>query len=239
MRLLYGNLLQECTALAMTSLDTDSFVENLYHPFMELACYCVGMDSTLSGEWADGRTVNAIAIAYHNAGSARVILRDDLGAVLLDETLALEVYDSVYYVARTQGVYSFEIQFSGGENVYVGYVYLGEYLEMPSFAVGGSFPISIRSSSAVSNGGQTYGVFARQLNGYKIKWPRMTNTERTLFADYVAAVQTCRPHFVDLFPEDHDEEPPFYGTLVSSIDITKRTEARYFYEVTAEWQEAR
>jgi hypothetical protein len=239
MKILYDNLLESADALAMTNLDVDSYVEDLFHPYLELACLCTGLTSSVSGTWADPKAIDSVAVAYHNCDTATVTLKDSLGATLYTDEIALQPYDSVYYFAAVEGVYEFEVALSAGSALRVGLVSLGASLEMPPFSVRGSFPLALRSSSSKSPGGQASGVFARQLRGYEISWPRMGNSDRALLLDYLAAVQTCKPHMVDLFPDSHGDEPPFYGTVTDSVEVKKRAEASFYYEVSIKWEESR
>jgi hypothetical protein len=239
MRVLYDNLVETAKSLVMTNLDNDSFAEYLYDPYLELACNCTLSTSVITGYWDDAQTINCMSIGYHNCDFATLIFKDENGDELFNELIQLETGDSIYYVTKTIGVYSFEIQLSAGENVYVGLLSFGEYVEFSRFRVSPSFPYSLRSTSSKSPGGQIYGVFARQLRGAKIQFPRISNEERSSLMEYLTAVQTCKPHMIDLYPDAHIEEPPMYANIVGSVEFEKRYEAGFYYEYEIEYEEAR
>lgn len=240
MRICYDNLIELATGLSMTNLDNDSVVTNLYHPFLELACFCTEPESVLTGSWSDAQDVNVFALAFMNANFARLTLYDFGGNEVYSQLHILPTHDTVIYLDQTySAIYSFKVEFSGGEDVYVGYVFLGKYLELPRFGTKPDRPIKVRSSSSKSLGGQVYGVFAQPLTRFSVEWPRMERSYLDSFLDYIATVQTCKPHLVDLYPEAQDSEPPLYCNLNDDVDAKKRDEAGFFYTVSAEWEEAR
>lgn len=240
MRVFYNNLLENSTDIAMTNLDNDSYVANLYHPYLELACFCLSTTSTITGTWADPQTINSIAIAYHNCDFCRVKLWDDNNNELLNQNIILVEYDSVYYLTtELTGVYRFSMEFSGGSNVYVGFAYLGKYVEFSAADASPDLALDLRSTKNSSSGGQTYGMYARQLKTFKYSWSHITNVERQAMKDYLSYVQTCKPHMIDRYYEAHDQEPPCYVTVESSFETPKLGEDGFFYSASIEYLEAR
>jgi hypothetical protein len=239
MRVLYDNLIESAIDLAMTNLDNDSYAEYLYDPYLELACICTASSSVITGSWADPVAVSAMAIGYHNADFARLILKDINDNELYNELISLEEDDSIYYITRVQGVYSFEVQLSGGEPIYIGFLSFGEYVEFPRFSVAPSMPVNIRSLSSKSLGGQISGVMARNIRGYEINIPVLTSAELDLMLEYLTAVQTCKPHMIDLYHLAHDKQAPFYGHVAQSLEVDKRVDGSFRFEVSLKYEEAR
>jgi hypothetical protein len=239
MRICYNNQLEEANNLSMTNLESGSYVSNLYHPYLELAANCTSVETVITGSWTDSTSVNSIAVGYHNASFCHVVMYDIDSNVICDNTFTLETYDSIYYDCEVKNAYGFSLTFTGGEPIYIGYVFIGEYQELPGFDIGGSFDYEIRSQEQQSLAGQRYGVFYKPLKGFKITWARLTNNDRMILLDFAAAVQTVKGHMVDFFPDSHDEEPPCYVCLDKSLDITKRDESYFYYKITATWKEAR
>lgn len=239
MRVLYNNLVESAVDLAMTNLDSNSVVEYLYDPYIELACFCTGSSSVVTGRWIDAMTVDSMAIGYHNADFARLILRDLEGNELFNQEIELYAVDSVYYITRTQGAYSFEVQLSGGEPIYIGFLSFGEYLELPRFSTGWKAPLVINSIASKSLGGQVSGVFARHLRAAEVSLPRVTNEKLEEIVEYLAAVQTCKPHMVDLYPEAHDKVPARYAHVTEVGEPVKRDEAGFFWSLSISYEEAR
>jgi len=240
MRVFYNNLLETSTDIAMTNLDNDSYVSNIYHPYLELACFCLASSSTITGTWTDPQEIDSISIAYHNCDFCRVKLYDDNDNELLNENIALEEYDNVYYLTLSiTGVYRFSMEYSGGSNIYVGFAYLGKYVELPNADIEPEMALDLRSNKNISISGQTYGSYARQLKKFKYNWNLITNAERQLFIDYVTFVQTCKPHMIDRYYLAHSQEPPCYVTIESSLETPKRGEGGFYYETSIEYVEAR
>ena len=239
MRVLYNNLVESAANLAMTNLDSNSTPEYLYDPYIELACFCTASASVITGNWIDAMTVDSMAIGYHNADFARLILRDLAGDELFNQELTLESGDSIYYFASVQGAYSFEVQLSGGEPIYIGFLSFGEYLELPRFTTGWKAPLVVRSIASKSLGGQVSGVFSRHLRGAEVSLPRITNDKLDEIVEYVAAVQTCKPHMVDLYPEAHDKVPARYAHITEVGEPVKRDESGFYWNMSITYEEAR
>jgi hypothetical protein len=166
-------------------------------------------------------------------------LKNVNGDEIYNQLHALEAGDSVYYITVTMGVYSFEIQLSGGEPIYIGHMFFGQYREFSRFRSMPTFPFKLRSSSSKSLGGQVHGVFANPLKGYKVVWPRVEETEQSSMHEFLTAVQTCKPHMLDLYPEAHEKVAPVYANVVEIGEFQKRDESGFYYEFSAEWEEAR
>lgn len=239
MRICYENFLEQALDLEMTNLEVNSTVRNLYHPYMELTADCTEPDATLTGRFVDGIHVNAICVGFHNASFCTVRLYDVDDALIVEEEVTLEAADSIYYPFDAQGVYRFEMDFSAGERLYVGYVFIGQYLELPRFTVKAKFDFELRSTASQSMGGQRFGVFRRWLRGLDVTFPRLSNAERMALLSYASTVQTVKPHMIDPFPLAHGEEPPMYCCIDDDVDIEKRDESGFFYEVSLKWKEAR
>lgn len=239
MRVLYDNLLETALDLAITNLDNDSYVSNLYHPYLELACFCLSSTVTLSGRWTDPQTIDTLAIGYHNADTARVKLYDLNDNELLNYLVPLEAYDSMYYITQLANVYRFTIEFAGAENLHIGFVSFGAYVTLPRFNVGGSYPLSLNSTKSVTTGGQTYGAFARQLRGAAVSWTMITNDERSIINNYLTLVQTIKPHMIDLFYEAHASEPPMYCTVNKTGSYEKQGGDGFYFNFDIEYLEAR
>jgi hypothetical protein len=238
MRVCYDNLVESAVVLALTNLQNDSFVEYLYDPYLELACFCTATTAVLTGSWEDAHDITAFAIGYHSAEFARVILKDINGDEIYNQLHTLEDNDSIYYITKVQGVFSFEIQFSSGELIYIGYLFFGEYLELPRFVSLPKFPFQLRSSSSKSLGGQVSGVMATPIRGAAISWRRMSNEKRKELYEYLTAVQTAKAHMIDLYPEAHDQEAPFYAHVTEFEDAEKEVGGWYF-NLSIKYEEAR
>lgn len=239
MRVLYDNKLETAENLTMTNLDNDTYVTNLYHPYLELAAVCLVPDSEITGSWTDSITIDSLSVAYHNGDEVTLTMYDDSGATLATEVITLDSYDNIYYFTAVSGVYSFKLSFIGGVALRVGFIFLGEYLELSNFNAGSEYPITFRSSASSTSGGQVYGNFARELKGYSVTWDSMTDTERKELKPYFSLVQTCKPHMVDLFHLSHDIEEPFYGVFDGSPDFKKLPESGNYYSLTLKYKEAR
>lgn len=240
MRVLYDNKLETATNLAMTNLDSDTYVENLYHPYLELAAVCLTSDSVITGNWSDGQSFNCISIAYHNSDFVTLAFYDLYGVEISSMPLALQRYDNCYYFETVSGVYGFRLEFTGIEKLAIGYVFFGNYLELSRFDAGASFPYDLRSTVNRTSGGQTYGNFARQLRGANVSWNRMEASERALINEYLSLVQTCKPHMIDMFHLAHDIEPPMYCTVDSSSDYKRQIdESTFIFNVSIKYKESR
>lgn len=241
MRVLYNNLIETAQSLAMTNLDNDSVVEYLYDPYIELACYCTATTSVITGSWIDAMAITCMAIGYHNADFARLILKDVNGDEILNHLFALELGESIYYLtAKVEGAYSFEAQISGGEPLRVGFLGFGACLELPRFETGFDYGLVIGSTSDKSKGGQIAGVFARPLRAIEFTVPRISNSKLSELFTYLSAVQTCKPHMIDLYPAAHGEFAPMYANISKPPEkVKKRDEAGFFWTYTIAYEEAR
>lgn len=240
-RIAYENLLDESLNLTATNVDNDSSVNNLFHPYLEHAMNCDSTNTTVTGRFVEAKTVTCIAVAFHTAEQCTLNLYGLSGNVLLTKAITLEVADAIYYLdSAIEEVYSFSLAFTSGEQIRIGYIYLGRCHEFPSIKREGKYSVGFTGTSEQSKGGQTYGVFGAMLRKASVSIPRMTGTERNNFIAYLSTVQNVKPHMIDLFPDSHEYESSLYCTVNSNlVDFTKRWESGFFYSVPMEWQEAR
>ena len=186
MRIAYTNLLDSALNLTATNVDNDSSVTNLYHPYLEHALNCTETFTTITGAYATAQTVSCLAVAFHTCEELTLTLYGLTGNTLLTQVITLEVNDSVYYLTTAiADVYSFSLAFTGGEQVTIGYIYLGQCHVLSSHSAEPSFPNTVTSTSGQSTGGQTYGDFGRLLRGFSCTFPGLTSAERDLIMAYV------------------------------------------------------
>jgi hypothetical protein len=241
MRVAYNNILETAIDFAATNVDNDSYATNLYHPYLENAMYCTEIQSVLTGRWNTAQEITCYAVGFHNCETVLVELLDEIGTVLFSETKTLEFNDAIYYLTSlVTGVYAFRLTFDSYEAVRIGYVYLGRCVTLPAISIGSGYGYAFNSTATQSLGGQTYGVFGRMLRTYKATIPRYNLTVRNALKTYFETVQNIKPHMIDLFPDDHDAEPAFYGTLaLDVVEETKRNESGFMYSIPLTWKEAR
>lgn len=237
--MLDDNLLEIAETLTATNAESFSSAANLYHPYMEHALNCDQTSTTISGVLLFPKTISCIALAYHNAEDCVVRLYDGSNTLLLTETIALETYDNIYYFTSTADVYRFEVDVSGAENVYVGYMYLGAYTTLPRFDSGYGMDLDIRSSRIETTGGQVSGMCTRSLKTYSLTWAAITNAEREAFETYLDTVQTCKPHMIDLFHLSHASIRPVYVTVEGSFPSKALSSGGLVFSASLKYKEAR
>jgi hypothetical protein len=133
----------------------------------------------------------------------------------------------------------FVLTLKGNENITIGYLFSGIKWELPRFLTLPVDSLELRNESDRTISGQITGIPTETLKSFSAKYTRITNEQKKIFDDYINGVQTVIPHVIDPYPLAHEQFEPFFGTVFSYGDATKREENGFFWNFNCSWREAK
>jgi len=236
----YDNKLKDATITA-TNENANNPVSNLTHNFLELPFYSTGNSSVITIEFDEDVDIDHVAYGYHNLNAMSIAFYDMLDVLLDTQVITIEDNESIGYFTKIEGVRKAIVTVSSlALLLYIGCISIGEYLDLPDFLAGPQNTKIINDSSFQSSGGQSSGNRKQNFNRYPLQFANISNTERGEMQAYTTFVQTSIPHFIDLYPDAHDEQPVFYGTIESkNIPLGKRGTSNFTYNASITYRESR
>ena len=215
-------------------------VTNLIHNFLELAFYATTNNCVITIIFDDNHDLNHIAYGYHNLNYMTIQFYD-VYDTLYTENLIIEDNESIYYFNKIEAVKKMVITCTTlALLLYIGSIFTGEYLDLPLFSQAPQFERVINDSNFRSSGGQSSGVRKRNYNRYPLLFENISIDELDDMRTYLNCVQGSKPHFIDRYPDAHNQEPVFYGVVESqNIPTPKRRIANFKYDASISYRESR
>jgi hypothetical protein len=241
MKVSYNNYMIEST-ISATNENTNLPVTNLIHSYLEHAFYATANNTVITITLDNISTIDHIAYGYHNLNAMTVKLYNSVNVLLETVIVTIEENETIFYFANAvEDVKKITLTCTTlAALLYIGSVFVGEYITLPNFQQAPRGAIEIRDSIVTSPGGQTAGNRRRNLNPHVLSFQNITNADRAIFSAYAMYTQRSIPHFIDKYPDDHISEPPFYGILFDSdIPMDKRRISDWQYNTTLVYREAR
>jgi hypothetical protein len=239
---LYHNNRIETASLSSPQSDPLMPLSNLYHEYLDLQAGFTSDTVTITAEWdfPESVYVSAVIIGLCNALYYTVTLFDVNGQEIYtsgQKSFGPGKITILDIPGMTTG--KFVLELSGGENVRVGLLYLGDKTVLPPFRPGTLYHNEFTGDGERSMGGYAYGLRKIRLKTFGAGFPRVDNRERKIIEEYMGETLNIQPHVIDPYPEAREEFPPFYGTLVNGFEGTKRPENGFYWTFELEWMEAK
>lgn len=241
MNVIYDNYLIDAT-ISATNEDENRPITNIIHNYMELAFYSTSYESIITVEFDNSETIDCISFDYHNIETMIVQFYDVFNNLLGTEIINVNddcnfhIFDTPY-----ENVKTIILNVTAPDYyLYIGAVFVGEYIEFPRFIQSPQYETEINDDNFQSSGGQASGNRKRNLDNRPIEFRNISNDELEDFKIYLTYVQNSIPHFIDLYPDAHDEFPPFYGIVnIKRIPTPKRRISDFKHNFRLTYKEAK
>jgi hypothetical protein len=241
MNLYYKNRI-ETAALSSPQNDPLMPLNNLFHFYMGLLAGFTSDVVTITGQWGFPASVfvSALCIGLTNAMNYTLTLFDVNGQQIYSSgqrSFGFNEIEILDFPGMMIG--GFTLELSGNENITMGLLYLGDKLELPPFSPGPVHTNGFTSESSRSTGGQAYGLRKVRLQTFGVNFPRVNSRDKKNINSYMDDVLNIQPHVIDPYPEAREEFAPFYGTLTTASEDTKRAENGFYWTFELEWMECK
>ena len=107
-------------------------------------------------------------------------------------------------------------------------------MELPRFTINPTYSYDPIVTDLRGSVGQPYGRTIRQLKTLDVSFARV---KTDVIDDYYNKVSISEPHFIIPYPEDVENVPPFWGTLMQAPKFTKREDG-WYWNLSMSWKEA-
>lgn len=241
MRVSYINRIEDST-LSATNEDLNRPVTNLNHNFLELAFYSNTNESVITATLDNIYDIDHVCYGYHNLSELHIDFYDG-GNNLVESFYDVEIIpgENIIYFDTILNVKKIIFScYSDDPLLYVGTFFAGEYFELPNFQQAPPGNIRLSDSRFQTAGGQASGNRKKDIDDISLNFLYITNAERKLIKLYASSQQGSRPHFIDLNPDAHDEEQPFYGVIDSTeIQQDRRRLSNFRYNMNIAYKKSR
>lgn len=221
MRILWSNYLSSGSSWTSQSEDANYPMSNLYDIRLTRQ---YRTDGLLSTEYIQAGEAGIIpqyfAMINHNVSSSATIVLDGasssgMSTLTWTQTLTWSSYTLVSTITSTVSCDYFRLKISGLSTttqsyISIGYLYLGNYLEMPGMRPDQSIADETTSRVSVSDGGQVYADDGYNFRAGKINFPYLTQTQRDDIRTMFATVKNYQPVIMLIWPSNVSEEKPIY-----------------------------
>jgi hypothetical protein len=239
---LYHNNRIAAASLSSPQSDPLMPLSNLYHEHLGLTAGFTSNTVTITGSWDFPMSVyvSSVIIGLCNALRYTVTLFDVNGQQIYTGGQRSLGPDKIT-ILDIPGVMigRFVLELSGDENITMGLLYLGDKLELPPFSPGPAYNNSFTGEENRTMGGYAYGLRKPRMITFGASFPRVDNRIKKLIDEYMDEVLNIQPHVIDPYPEARNGFAPFYGTLVTGLEGTKRAENGFYWTFELEWLEAK
>jgi hypothetical protein len=214
-----------------------SFLENIFDPMFEMrAEFDVRGTVTINGRFDGITAVDSLCLGDTNAYSYKLITREGTFSGRTQGLITINNFDKTVFT----DYFTLELKGDAEEDLYLGYLYIGEKTVLPRFELKSNTGMALTSEASRSFSGQVFGMKRVTLDSFSVKFPRLSFEERDTIKEYIKSVQTVEPHIIDPFYEARTESPAMYVTLAQGdYSFQKRDEDGFYYTGSLEWREAK
>jgi len=226
MRILYNNKLVDATITGTASANFG--LGNLLVPSLSIPFVATDQSVELTIVFDALTSVTCIAFSGHNLENFKYRLYD--GADVLTEEVLLVQLDpteTIYPTVHTAKKLVLNLYAPVGSIASMGYLSIGEYLQMPNPNAYYDEQIILTNSREESVFGQVYGSDGVFLQTYA---PDFSHVDLDKFNEVVNMLEQVRnfhPIFVDMTEFNHPYKKPLYATVSGSEFVNKRDTRGY------------
>lgn len=231
-------------ALNSTQIEHLPYLENIFNPMLDLTVEFTSKEKVIiTGEYKFPKVVpvDTLCLGNTNAVKYKLTTREGEYSGLIKNRITVKNFEMTFI-----DWFTLELEGAGNDvlklddNLYLGYLYIGQKTTLPRFAIQPDTSMALTSNSSRSFGGQALGMKGITLDGFSVKFARLTWEEREAIKEYIKAVQNVEPHIIDPYHEARDEFPPMYVTLSKEdYSFKKLDEDGFYYTGSLSWQEVR
>lgn len=172
----------------------------------------------------------------------------DFGTVSVNELVDMSVSGGtdnrvVFPLVNTAAYRYWRITISDSANtsamLYIGKVYLGPALVMPSFDPEVQFTNKTTATASKSESLQLYGTAKTDYEQITVKFNSISHAERILVENMVKTVGIHTPLWLLLYEDDQDMEPVRYMNLTEPPEFKKLSAQGSLYSMTLKFEECK
>jgi len=249
MRILYDNILKYYDSMTATNQSDNRPIENILHNFLELPFQATGNTSFVNIVLDKDYSSNCLAYGFHNMETGTITFRDVLNNIIAVITFSepspvgkfLENENIFYFPSQINNIRKISISVQTTDSfLYIGNFSFGLFLEMPYFLQAPESSIDIRDSVFESGSGQSGGNKQRNLDNLPFSFPNVDNAKKIEIRNYLDFVQRSVPHYIDVYPDAHNQQPPVYCKMFSNnVSQNKKRISDFRYNIDITWRQAR
>jgi hypothetical protein len=218
-------------------------LNDLFNRYIEYLVLFTTRQVIIEGIWTNDLTsFDSLIIGNTNAKTGRIQLYYN-DSVIIDKQFSVSEYITIISLKlkneQSKVINKFRLQLNGTDLLSIGLLYIGEEWDLPRFIVHPKNKLTLRNDDDRTFSGQSTGIVKTTLKSFSAEYIRINNKLTKILDDYINAVQTVIPHVIDIYPEAHDEFPPFWATIASYGEKQKRAENGFFWNLSIAWQEAK
>lgn len=221
----------------LPKMKDDSLLKNIFDSMLALRADFDGEGKiTINGKFDHITAVDSLCLGNTNAYKYKLTTREGEFSGKIQGWITINNFDETVFIDG----FSLELEGIEDEELYLGYLYLGQKTVLPRFAIQPDTGMALTSEASRSFGGQVFGMKRVTLESFGVNFPRLTLQEYNAVKEYIKAVQTVKPHIIDPYHEARAEFPPLYVTLSQGeYSFPKRDEDGFYYTGSLSWQEAK
>jgi len=224
--------------LDSTQIKHPVYLKNIFDAQLELTAEFNSKDKvTITGTYPFPEIVPVDSLCLGNTNACRYKLttREGEYSGIISGRITIKNFEMAFIDGWT-----LELEGTGDDKIYLGYLYIGQKIVLPRFAIQPDTGMTLTSEGSRSFGGQAFGMKRVTLDNFKASFTRLNLQEKETIKEYVKAVQDIEPHIIDPYHEAREEFPPMYVTLSSGdYSFPKRDEDGFYFSGSLSWQEAR
>ncbi len=191
-------------------------------------------------------TLNRLYLANHNFTSAVTITlegndTDDWTSPSTSESVTYQ--SGIIYHDFTSATHNYwrvviDDPTNTDSTLYIGYMFMGEYFQLPSMSPDQTLEIETTSKSEISASGQVYGDTGYEFRNPTINFPTISNAQRLNLITMFQSVRNVYPFFMVLWNNNKDVETVMYCKLdQDKLSFKKSGEINNPYSVTLKFRE--
>ena len=235
MRILWNSYIDENSSWTAYSEDANYPVSNLYDTRLSRVYRSNGLVSTEYVQIGEASTVpEYFAMVNHNISSSATIslvggTSSGMSTASWTQTLTWSSYTLVSTITSTAVCTYYKLKVVGLSTatqsyIEIGYLYLGDYLQLPFMKPSHSIKDETTAKITVSDGGQAYGDDGYNYRAPTIEFPYLTHTERASIRTMFASVKNYKPVVAVIWESNTSAELPMYSIIDQKNLEFKRTE---------------
>ncbi len=209
---------------------------NLYTEALANGVECDAENTTITVTWPTNYFSDSVAILSCNFVHGHLTVETEDGPAYSCEFVKNAAH-TIIHLPRVFMIKKLIVDLIAFDNISIGLLYVGARLELPLFNTGFSYEIEINGKSDRTRYGIAYGLKQPSLRSFSVKFSLIDNATRAIFENYIENVQFVKPHLVELF--DPDVFDPLYATLKEAGGFDKEANARWLWNTSLGYTEAR
>jgi hypothetical protein len=223
MKILWNNYLDSGSSYTPYSVDANYPVSNIYDSRLSRVYHTNGLASTEYIIIKETGSPQYVSLFNHNVSSSGTIYIEGgssslMSTVTWTQTLTWSSYQITSAITSTVSCTYFRLRITGISTatlsyISLGYMFLGDYLEMPGMRPDQTIFDETTSRITLSQGGQLYADDGYNFRSAKINFPYLTHAQRASIRSMWATIKNYKSVIMITWPSNSTYELPIYGVI--------------------------